>query len=111
MIPNTSTMPAASAPSWIFRGAKSHKIVDYGKQILLNLQHRGASGADESTGDGAGILMQIPHEFFAAEADRLKFELPAAGHYGVGHPLPAARRRHPRHVRRSPRASALKPKV
>ena len=65
-------------------GAKSHKIVDYAKQILLNLQHRGASGADESTGDGAGILMQIPHEFFAAEADRLKFELPPAGHYGAG---------------------------
>ncbi len=65
-------------------GARSHKIVDYGKQILLNLQHRGASGADESTGDGAGILIQIPHEFFAAEADRLKFELPALGHYGAG---------------------------
>jgi glutamate synthase (NADPH) large chain len=65
-------------------GAKSHKIVDYGKQILLNLQHRGASGADESTGDGAGILMQIPHAFFAAEADRLKFELPFAGKYGAG---------------------------
>jgi len=65
-------------------GAKSHKIVEYGKQVLLNLQHRGASGADESTGDGAGILMQIPHEFFAAEADRLKFELPPSGHYGVG---------------------------
>ena len=65
-------------------GAKSHKIVDYAKQVLLNLQHRGASGADESTGDGAGILMQIPHEFFAAEADRLKFELPPAGHYGAG---------------------------
>ena len=65
-------------------GTKSHKIVAYGKQVLLNLQHRGAAGADESTGDGAGILMQIPHEFFAAEADRLKFDLPAAGHYGVG---------------------------
>ncbi len=65
-------------------GAKSHKIVAYGKQILLNLQHRGASGADESTGDGAGILIQIPHEFFAAEADRLKFDLPPSGHYGVG---------------------------
>jgi glutamate synthase (NADPH) large chain len=65
-------------------GAKSHRIVDYARQVLLNLQHRGASGADESTGDGAGILMQVPHEFFLAEADRLKFELPAAGHYGVG---------------------------
>src|SRR5271167_31767 len=57
-------------------GTKRHKIVAYGKQILLNLQHRGASGADESTGDGAGILIQIPHQFFAAEADRLKFDFP-----------------------------------
>src|SRR5580704_13103928 len=65
-------------------GVNSHKIVDYGKQILLNLQHRGAAGADESTGDGAGILIQIPHEFFLAEADRLKFDLPFAGSYGVG---------------------------
>ena len=65
-------------------GAKSNKIVAYAKQILLNLQHRGASGADESTGDGAGILIQVPHGFFAAEADRLKFDLPRSGHYGVG---------------------------
>ena len=65
-------------------GTKSHKIVEHAKQILLNLQHRGASGADESTGDGAGILMQIPHAFFAAAADQLKFELPLAGHYGAG---------------------------
>ncbi len=65
-------------------GTKSNKIVAYGKQILLNLQHRGASGADESTGDGAGIMIQIPHGFFAAEADRLKFDLPPSGHYGVG---------------------------
>ena len=65
-------------------GTKSHKIVAYAKQILLNLQHRGAAGADESTGDGAGILIQVPHEFFAAEADRLKFDLPRSRHYGVG---------------------------
>ena len=65
-------------------GPKATKSSNHAKQILLNLQHRGASGADESTGDGAGILIQIPHEFFAAEADRLKFELPPAGHYGAG---------------------------
>jgi glutamate synthase (NADPH) large chain len=64
-------------------GARSHNIVDYGKQVLMNLMHRGAAGADESTGDGAGILIQLPHEFLAAEADRLGFALPAAGHYGV----------------------------
>ena len=45
--------------------------------------HRGAAGADESTGDGAGILLQMPHEFFAAEAERLGFALPAPKQYGV----------------------------
>ncbi len=64
-------------------GAKSHQIVEYGRQVLLNLQHRGAVGADESTGDGAGILMQLPHEFLAAEAGRLGFGLPEPRRYGV----------------------------
>ena len=59
----------------------------------MNLMHRGAAGADESTGDGAGILMQLPHEFFAAEAERLGFALPAAGQLRRGDGLPAARRR------------------
>ena len=44
-------------------GSKDHSIIEYGKQILVNLHHRGAAGADEMTGDGAGILFQIPHEF------------------------------------------------
>ena len=52
-------------------GKKEHAIIEYGKQILLNLHHRGAAGADEITGDGAGILFQIPHEFFSAEAKKL----------------------------------------
>ena len=64
-------------------GTRSHKIVEYGKQILLNLQHRGAAGADESTGDGAGILMQLPHDFLAAECDRLGIALPRFGCYGA----------------------------
>ena len=64
-------------------GKQDHAIVEYGKQILLNLQHRGAAGADESTGDGAGILMQIPHEFFADEVRRLGFFLPESLRYGV----------------------------
>ena len=64
-------------------GVRSHSIVDYGKQVLMNLMHRGASGADESTGDGAGILMQLPHEFFAAEADRLGFALPGPKQYAA----------------------------
>ena len=57
-------------------GRREHEILNYGKQMLLNLHHRGAAGADETTGDGAGILFQIPHEFFSAEADRLGFVLP-----------------------------------
>ena len=64
-------------------GRREHRIIDYGKQVLLNLRHRGAAGADEATGDGAGVLFQIPHEFFSAEADRLGFALPERFHYGV----------------------------
>ena len=64
-------------------GRREHAIVEYGKQVLLNLMHRGAAGADESTGDGAGILLQIPHEFFAAEAEPLGFALPEPAEYGV----------------------------
>jgi glutamate synthase domain-containing protein 2/glutamate synthase domain-containing protein 1/glutamate synthase domain-containing protein 3 len=65
-------------------GEPSHTIVEYGKQVLLNLMHRGASSADELTGDGAGILFQIPHDFFANVAPSLGFSLPAAKQYGVG---------------------------
>ncbi len=64
-------------------GLRDHAVVEHGKQVLLNLMHRGAAGADESTGDGAGILLQVPHEFFAAETDRLGFPLPTLGGYGV----------------------------
>jgi len=65
-------------------GQREHRIVEYAKQVLLNLQHRGASGADETTGDGAGILLQLPHRFFAEEAKRRKIALPAPGQYAVG---------------------------
>ncbi len=64
-------------------GRRDHAIVEYGKQVLLNLMHRGAAGADESTGDGAGILLQIPHGFFRAVAAGLGFQLPDPKHYGV----------------------------
>ena len=64
-------------------GRREHRIIEYGKGVLMNLHHRGAAGADETTGDGAGILFQIPHEFFIAEADELGFALPAPLHYGV----------------------------
>jgi glutamate synthase (NADPH/NADH) large chain len=66
------------------KGKKSPEIVANGLQVLLNLQHRGASGAERNTGDGAGILMQIPHRFFADVCDGAGITLPAEGHYGVG---------------------------
>ena len=65
-------------------GKREHSIIEYGKQVLLNLRHRGAAGADEETGDGAGILFQIPHEFFLAESGKLGFALPEPSLYGVG---------------------------
>jgi glutamate synthase (NADPH) large chain len=65
-------------------GHKSHEIIVKGIQVLINLTHRGACGCDPETGDGAGILIQIPHTFFAREAARLGFALPAPGKYGVG---------------------------
>ena len=63
----------------------SHAIIESGLTILRNLEHRGAVGADPKAGDGAGIMTQLPHEFFLAEAERLKFRLPAPGQYGVGY--------------------------
>jgi glutamate synthase (NADPH/NADH) large chain len=65
-------------------GQKSHDIVLKGIQILVNLTHRGACGCDAETGDGAGILIQIPHRFFERECARLGFTLPSPGEYGVG---------------------------
>ncbi|MGD9740722.1 MAG: glutamate synthase large subunit, partial [Bauldia sp.] len=63
---------------------KSHQIIADGLRILENLTHRGASGADPLMGDGAGMLTQLPHRFFAEEAEHLGFELPEPGHYAVG---------------------------
>ncbi|MGD0955272.1 MAG: glutamate synthase large subunit [Candidatus Acidiferrales bacterium] len=65
-------------------GQKSHDIVLKGIQVLINLTHRGACGCDPETGDGAGILIQIPHSFFARECAHIGFTLPAPGEYGVG---------------------------
>jgi glutamate synthase (NADPH) large chain len=65
-------------------GAKTHEVIKKGIEILINLTHRGACGCDPETGDGAGILIQIPHEFFARECTKLGFSLPEAGQYGVG---------------------------
>jgi glutamate synthase domain-containing protein 2/glutamate synthase domain-containing protein 1/glutamate synthase domain-containing protein 3 len=65
-------------------GAKSHDVIKKGIEILINLTHRGACGCDPETGDGAGILIEIPHEFFARECTKLGFTLPEPGQYGVG---------------------------
>ena len=65
-------------------GHKTHDIIRKGVQVLLNLAHRGACGCDPETGDGAGVLIQIPHKFFVRECDKLGFALPKPGTYGVG---------------------------
>jgi glutamate synthase domain-containing protein 2/glutamate synthase domain-containing protein 1/glutamate synthase domain-containing protein 3 len=66
------------------RGRISHAIIQQGLEVLRRLSHRGATGADPKTGDGAGILMQIPHEFFAQVCAKEKIDLPAQGAYGTG---------------------------
>lgn len=66
------------------KGKKSYDIIDQALTILENLKHRGAEGADAQSGDGAGILVQIPHQFFCRECDVLGFTLPPEGEYGVG---------------------------
>jgi glutamate synthase (NADPH) large chain len=66
------------------KGEQSHETIVKGIQILVNLQHRGASGSDPVTGDGAGALIQIPHAFFDRECTRLGFTLPLPGEYGIG---------------------------
>src|SRR6266404_5990040 len=66
------------------KGAKSHTIIEQGLQILKNLTHRGAVGADPKAGDGAGILIQIPDPFFREELAKQGIKLPPPGEYGVG---------------------------
>ena len=66
------------------KNRKSHEIVEQGLAILHNLDHRGAVGADKLMGDGAGILIQIPDDYYRAEMAKQGVELPAPGEYGVG---------------------------
>ncbi len=68
-------------------GRRSRDIVDKAITALLNMEHRGAQGAEPNTGDGAGILLQVPDEFLRAVVD---FDLPEAGSYATGHRVPAA---------------------
>jgi glutamate synthase (ferredoxin) len=79
------------------KGQPSHDILAKAIQILLNLEHRGACGCEKNTGDGAGVLMQMPHRFLERECASLKIKLPAYSEYGVGMvflPTDAADRRH-----------------
>src|SRR5277367_6655358 len=66
------------------KGRKSHEIIDQAITILINLDHRGACGCESNTGDGAGILMQVPHKFLAKVCAVENIALPGPGEYGVG---------------------------
>ncbi len=66
------------------KGVRSHSIVKQALQLLVNLLHRGACGCEVNTGDGAGIIIQMPDKFLRKEARGLGIALPAAGEYGAG---------------------------
>ncbi|MBI3312629.1 MAG: glutamate synthase large subunit [Candidatus Omnitrophica bacterium] len=66
------------------KGKKSHKIAQQALNVLLNLRHRGACGCEANTGDGAGILLQIPHTYYKQECAKASVKLPSAKEYGVG---------------------------
>jgi glutamate synthase (NADPH) large chain len=66
------------------KGRASHTIVRQALDVLKNLLHRGACGCEPNTGDGAGILVQMPHAFLERECRKLRILLPAPGHYGAG---------------------------
>jgi glutamate synthase (ferredoxin) len=66
------------------KGKKSHEIISQALTVLLNLDHRGACGCEVNTGDGAGILMQMPHDFLKKVCAANRIELPDEGHYGAG---------------------------
>ena len=66
------------------KGRKSHQIVSQSLTILNNMSHRGGAGYERNSGDGAGVLTQIPHRFFSEVAPESGVDLKAAGEYGVG---------------------------
>ncbi|REK74661.1 glutamate synthase large subunit [Paenibacillus paeoniae] len=66
------------------KGKKSHKVIRQALTLLENMEHRGGQGAEPNTGDGAGILLQIPHAFFSADLSKQGIQLPAEGDYAVG---------------------------
>ena len=66
------------------KGRKSHGVIEKGLQVLLNLLHRGACGCEANTGDGAGVLVQMPDRFLRKATRDLGFALPPPGQYGAG---------------------------
>src|SRR3990167_7936542 len=66
------------------KGKKSHEIVKQALTVLVNLRHRGACGCEANTGDGAGILLQLPHAFLKKAAEKEGVRVPSAKEYGVG---------------------------
>ena len=66
------------------KGQKSHKVIDGALTMLENMEHRGATGSEANTGDGAGILVQVPHDYYTVKCRKIGFELPEFGQYGVG---------------------------
>src|SRR6266576_2130790 len=66
------------------KGKASHKIIEMGLEMLENMNHRGACGCEENSGDGAGVLVKMPDKFFRKEAKKLGITLPKAGDYAVG---------------------------
>ena len=62
---------------------KSFSYIQNALDMLVNMEHRGGCGCEPETGDGAGILLQIPHEFYSSECEKLGFSLPGEGNYGV----------------------------
>jgi glutamate synthase domain-containing protein 2/glutamate synthase domain-containing protein 1/glutamate synthase domain-containing protein 3 len=66
------------------KGRKSHRILQQGLQVLVNLDHRGACGAEADSGDGAGVLIQMPHRFLVEASKKARIELPSPGSYGCG---------------------------
>ena len=68
------------------KGKKSHSIIKQGLDILKNMTHRGAEGADSKTGDGAGVLIQVPRDFYLIQG----YSLPPEGQFGTGLDFPSA---------------------
>ncbi|HEY9248894.1 MAG TPA: glutamate synthase large subunit, partial [Rariglobus sp.] len=66
------------------KGRATHRILEQAIQVLENLDHRGAAGSEPNTGDGAGVLMQMPHAFLVDACKKARISLPAAGQYGTG---------------------------